>query len=314
MIFFNRANARIASMAWIKVSFVVVLMTNFCLAELSTQKVFEQNCAVCHQLENIKEPIVGPSLVEITHLYKADLEGFLKWCNNPGKKRNDAIDMPSMVHVGDANLTAIHAWILEATKGKKFNPDELKSGDLYGLDFSKLDGPMMQRIFMSDSSPASIAVSIDGKHSLCWDTVSCRMRYVWKGGYIDGFPYWQHNGNAFAKVLGEIYYRSPMDISAGLRIEGMNETPKFKGYKMVDGLPVFSYSIGSIGVSEAILNKNGSLVIQINLKGNDGAVSYPLGDLAKTAFKFSAGKIEDGALVLTAKEAAEFELIFNSKK
>jgi cytochrome c551/c552 len=298
----------------LNICMVLLMMENFCLADLSVKQIFEQNCAVCHQLENAKEPIVGPSLVEITHLYKGDLDGFLKWCNEPGKKRKDAIDMPSMAHVGNANLTAIHAWILEATKGKKFNPNKLRSGDLYGLDFSKLDRPIMQRIFMADSSPASIAVSIDGKHSLCWDTVSCRMRYVWHGGYIDGFPYWQGNGNAFANVIGEIYYRAPKDIKTGLMIEGAKDLPKFKGYQLVNGLPVFSYSIGSIKVSEAIQNKNGNLVIQIKMDSNNKAVSYPLGDLVKTEFSYSAGKVENETLVLTANEAAEFEITINIKK
>ena len=299
---------------WIKVSLAMILFTGISFANPQAKQIFEQNCAVCHQLENAKEPIVGPSLVEIAHLYKDDLAGFVKWCNEPGQKRKDAIDMPSMVHVGDKNLGEIHAWILEATKGKKFAAHKVKSGDLYGLDFSKLKGPIMQRIFLPESSPASIAVSIDGKHSLCWDTVGCRMRYVWQGGFIDGFSYWKGNGNDLAKVIGEIYYRAPMGLASSLKIEGIKEAPKFKGYKMLNGLPIFSYTIGSVEVSESILNKEGSLVIQITLQGNESAVSYPLGDLEKTQFSYSAGKIENGALVLNAKEATEFELTFNLKK
>jgi len=300
-----------------KVPVALVLMTNSSFAAPPAKKVFEQNCMACHQVENKKQPIVGPSLVEISHLYKKDLAGFVKWCNSPGKKRKNAIQMPSMAHVGNKNLEGIHAWMLKATKGKKYVAKKAKKADPYALNKSEASRPRLQRIFLSDSSPASIAVTIDGKHSLCWDTVSCRMRYVWKGGFIDGYPYWERNGNAFANPIGEIYYRAPMELTSSLVNDNFKDTPKFKGYKMVKGLPVFYYSLGSHNVSEAIINRNGSLVIQVKITSNEtieGAVRYPLGDLVKTRLKQSAGKVENGVLVLTAKEAAGFELTFNLKK
>jgi hypothetical protein len=256
--------------------------------------------------------------VEIAHIYRKDVAGFVKWSNAPKKKRKDAIEMPSMAHVGNDNLKLVHAWILNETKGKKFVPEKKnekkKKTDPYARTVSEGSQPSLQRIFLADSSPASIAVTIDGQHSLCWDTVSCRMRYAWKGGYIDGFPYWERNGNSFAKIIGEIYYRAPLDQASGLVGDSIKGAPKFNGYKLVDGLPVFSYSLGSSEVSEAILNRDGSLVIRVKIKTIDDEVKYPLGDLAKTDFKFSAGKIQNGALVLTAKEAVNFELTFNPKK
>jgi cytochrome c551/c552 len=170
---------------WMIASMVLVSMTGCCMAAASAEKVFQQNCMACHQVENKKEPIVGPSLVEIAHIYKKDVAGFVKWCNAPKKKRKDAIEMPSMAHVGNDNLKLVHAWILNETKGKKFVPEKKnekkKKTDPYARTVSEGSQPSLQRIFLADSSPASIAVTIDGQHSLCWDTVSCRMRYAWKG-------------------------------------------------------------------------------------------------------------------------------------
>jgi len=302
---------------WVQAAMVLALMTESSFAAPSAKKVFEQNCMACHQVENKKDPIVGPSLVEISHLYKKNLAGFVKWSNSPGKKRKNAIQMPSMAHVGNENLEAVYVWMLDVTKGKKFVPEKPKKVDPYALNKSESSLPRLQRIFLSDSSPASIAVNIDGQHSLCWDTVSCRMRYVWKGGFIDGYPYWERNGNAFAKLLGEIYYRAPMKQDSSLMNEKFKDPPKFRGYKIVAGLPIFYYSIGSHQVSEAIKNRNGNLVIQVKIQSDEtieGSVRYPLGDLVKTQLKHSAGKIEEGVLVLTAKEAAGFELTFNLKK
>lgn len=284
-------------------------------AEIDAKLLFEQNCMACHQLENKKNPVVGPSMVEIAHLYKGDVAGFVKWCNVPGKKRKDAVQMPSMAHVGKSGLEGIHGWILEATKGKKFVVAKPKRRDRYGV--LDVKGPKLQRIFMKDSSPASIAVTIDGQHSLCWDTVSCRMRYVWMGGFIDGYPYWKGNGNAFAKTIGEIYYRAPMVQASGLVVAGLSNVPVFRGYKMVKGFPVFSYSLGDILVSEAIIDRSGSLVIRVQIegiKGLKGEVRYPLGDLEGSDFSSSKGKLVDGVLVLTAAEAVDFELVFDVKK
>jgi len=70
---------------WMKVPVAFVLMINSSLAAPATKNIFEQNCMACHQVENKKQPIVGPSLVEISHFYKKDLAGFVKWCNSPGK-------------------------------------------------------------------------------------------------------------------------------------------------------------------------------------------------------------------------------------
>lgn len=297
------------------VSGALGLLVDRGIARPDSKLLFEQNCMACHQLENKKKPVVGPSLVEIAHLYKDDVVGFVKWCNVPGKKRKDAVQMPSMAHVGKKGLEGIHGWILEATKGKKFVVKKPKNKDRYAGPVVK--GPKLQRIFLKDSSPASIAVTIDGQHSLCWDTVSCRMRYVWLGGFIDGYPYWKGNGNAFAKTVGEIYYRAPMGQVSGLVGVGGSEAPVFKGYKMVKGLPVFSYSLGGAMVSEAILDRSGSLVIRVRIdsgKGVGGEVRYPLGNLDGSQFRYSKGKLVDGVLVLTAAEAVDFELVFDVKK
>ena len=88
-----------------------VLASTLSLSSLSGQDVkvvFQQNCAACHKVVNDAPPIVGPSLVEINHLYRKKLPEFIQWCKLPGKKRNDAIRMPSMANLGDEQLTAIY--------------------------------------------------------------------------------------------------------------------------------------------------------------------------------------------------------------
>ena len=40
-------------------------------------------------------------------------------------------------------------------------------------------GVRMRRAFMPDSGPASIAVTLPGEQSYCWDAGACRFRYAW---------------------------------------------------------------------------------------------------------------------------------------
>ena len=298
-----------------RIIFALLLGTTISQAAPQTAKQqFELNCLACHQVENKNTPVVGPSLVEMNHLYKDDLKGFIKWCNAPGKKRQNAIQMPSMAHVGDKGLTEIHAWIKEVTKGKKFQPNAPAKKAKPWEVIKDSDKPRLQRIFMPYSSPASMAVTIDGKHSFCWDTVSCRLRYIWDGGYIDGNPYWKGNGSRLANLLGVIYYEAPKDLSAGVTQGDGKTVAQFRGYKLVGGLPEFHYTLGKATVSESYSNKNGGVQVHVKITGAEGKVRYPLGDLAKTNLIYSAGKIINGALELTQKEAASFKMIFNPKK
>lgn len=283
------------------------------VSEAAPKALYQQNCLACHQVENKNTPVVGPSLVEINHIYKNDLKGFIKWCNSPGKKRKDAIQMPSMAHVGDEGLTEIYKWMQEVTKGKKFQPNAPKKSVPVWEVLKDSDKPRLQRIFLPYTSPASMAVTIDGKHSFCWDTVSCRMRYIWNGGYIDGNPYWKGNGNRLANLMGVIYYQAPEKMSSGFTQGGKEVAAQFKGYKMVSGLPEFHYTLGKIKVSESYSNKGGNIQLHVKMKDVQGGIRYPLGDLSKTDLSYSAGKLVNGALELSEKEAASFKLVFKAK-
>ncbi|SHK41429.1 Cytochrome c553 [Rubritalea squalenifaciens DSM 18772] len=292
---------------------IAVLITPLSLSAGNGEQLYKMNCAACHQVENRQQPVVGPSLVEVNHLYAKKPKKYLEWCKEPGKKRKDAIQMPSMAHIPDEDLLDILEYIKTATKGKKFKPEKGVKPDPYKLTGEAAKKPRMQRIFMKDTSPASIAVTIDGQQSLCWDTVSCRMRYAWSGGFIDGYAYWKGNGNDLATPVGEIYYRAPGELRAGLVIAGTETAPKYQGYSVAGGLPTFLYQLGPAKVKETILSKDGKLAIRIQVEGSSAEVRYPLGDLAKTDVTHSAGKLDKGMLVLTASEAKDFTLTFNAK-
>ena len=203
-------------------------------------QLFTTNCSACHLLDQM---VVGPSLVEMRDLYNGKPDDFIKWAIEPQKKRQDAIEMPSMVHVGEEGLRAIYEHVMVISKGAQEKKQQ--SGDPFADSPVQAKRPQIQRIFMPNASPASIAVALDDGLSLCWDAGECRLRYSWNGGFIDGFPYWKGNGSSLAKILGNIRYVEKESPFPG------SEKHKFYGYRIEDGLPVFKYRIGESMVTES---------------------------------------------------------------
>jgi len=205
-------------------------------------QLFTTNCSACHLLDQM---VVGPSLVEIRGLYNGKPDDFVKWSVEPQKKRPDAIEMPSMVHVGEEGLRAIYEHVMSISKGAE--EQEQQTGDPFADSPVQVKRPQVQRIFMPDSGPAAIAVALDDGLSLCWDAGECRFRYSWNGGFIDGFPYWKGNGSRLAKILGNIRY---VEEDSPFPDSGQH---KFYGYRMEDGLPIFKYSLGDRKFTEKVL-------------------------------------------------------------
>src|SRR5690606_1021474 len=110
--------------------------------------------------------------------------------------------------------------------------------------------PYWYRIFMPDSGPASIAVNLDDSIFYCWDAGLCRLRYIWKGDFLDISKPWSIKGDASATVLGEVIYREnrfPLDF-------GSNDVKvEYHGYSLVEGgYPQFYYSVNGVDVYELV--------------------------------------------------------------
>ena len=218
-----------------------------CAADPPAQT-FQIHCSACHAVDHM---LVGPSLVEISGIYRENPEGFVKWCLAPQHKREGVVEMPSMAHLGEPALRGLHGYILAAAAGKT----ELKKteGDPYTVPSAMTRRPQVLRIFLPEASPAAIAVALPGDLSFCFDASECRLRYVWKGGFIDGFPYWKANGSSLAKPDGEVVYREKQFPWVALS-SSSPLPPKFLGYRVgKDGIPSFRYRISSgVTVEETI--------------------------------------------------------------
>ncbi|BDS06919.1 hypothetical protein NT6N_19590 [Oceaniferula spumae] len=211
---------------------------------------FTTNCKACHLPQT---DLVGPSLAEMARLYpKEKREQFIQWCIDPGKKRADKAQMPSMAHIPKKDLVEVHNYILDAAKGLKRMPrakdDPYKNSELY------TKRPRVLRTFIPDTGPASAIIALPTKqlHNVVWDTDQCALRYI-TTGQIDAYPYWKSNGNSEIKP-GEKCFTESQPIFDPKQTQ-------YLGYQLnKDGFPTFLYKVGNVTVSESYSVNNDSIV------------------------------------------------------
>ena len=184
--------------------------------------------------------------------------------------------------------------------------------------------PFLYRIFMDDSGPASIAVSLPKDISYCWDAGSCRLRYAWSGGFLDNTAIWKGHIDANAKILGSIFYRESSEYPIVIGKVDAIPIAVFKGYRFIDKYPEFHYQLNGIDVYELIKPKEDGkgIVRRFRIPKAGNTVWFTSKSLnGSQEFTSSAGKWIDGILKLSPDEAQQFSitmtnysLVFNTRK
>ncbi len=113
--------------------------------------------------------------------------------------------------------------------------------------------PIMYRTFMPNSSPATIAVGLEGGVSYAFDTVPVTIRYAWSGGFVDNSEVFKgHVANQRATIEGDVFYRSDGQFPLRIGDPGRPPNVEFEGYRMVEGRPEFRYTMDGLTVRELI--------------------------------------------------------------
>jgi len=218
--------------------------------QIAEPAAYTTNCKACHLIDQV---VVGPSLVELAELYpRKKRDEFIQWTIQPGRKRDEMPQMPSMAHIPKEQLLEIYDYIKTATVGVK--RIRRPGGDPYAKAPATTQRPRVVRTFVPEASPASLIVALptEKKHNLIWDTAHSRLRYI-SIGKVDNYPYLRSNGNALANI-GEIIYRETEAIFTSKDIH-------YKGYHLSkEGYPSFIYTIGDSKITESISVKNDAII------------------------------------------------------
>lgn len=170
--------------------------------------------------------------------------------------------------------------------------------------------PTMYRTFMPDCGPAGIAVGLLGNVSYCWDAGQCRLRYVWKGDFLDMEENWAGKGNEKAKLVGTVFYRD--STAFPFRIGSADRVPlaDFQGYSTHKRYPTFKYTLDGVAVTERIvpvLEQPGIKKI-MTFTGLDKPLWLIKSDQPNVNIYCNKGRWQGNRLELTPQEAQKFTI------
>lgn len=193
--------------------------------------------------------------------------------------------------------------------GQRATVDLADTGRVPGLSYGTTF-PAISRTFMPESGPASIAVGLEGGHSFNFDAGVSYLRYAWTGGFVDNVKHWRGNGNAYADVVGEIYYRNAVGFPLRVGARDSAQDVRFLGYRLVEGgLPEFRYAVDGAEVREVIRAGDGGVGLHrtFHVRTTEPVRLLTEPD-AGVRFQSSAGRWRGAVLELTPEEARRFTI------
>ena len=176
--------------------------------------------------------------------------------------------------------------------------------------------PYLYRIFMPDASPAAIAVRLPQSLSYCWDAGTCRLRYAWEGEFLDNTAIWKGHKDAYAKILGTVFFHDKTAFPLQINTPGSIPVVKFKGYRLIDRYPEFHYLIDGIDVYELIRSKSdgSGLIRTFRIPQSDKQIWFVVNSGDGVTYRSDAGKWVNGKLKLTADQARTFTITMTKSK
>jgi glucose/arabinose dehydrogenase len=173
--------------------------------------------------------------------------------------------------------------------------------------------PFVQRIFMPDSGPASIAVALPGVHNYCFDAGSCRVRYVWSGPFLDGSAHWRGNGKDLGELGDAPWWTSkafPLllpELQQGA--SGEKAVPQFLGYRLEAGIPEFHYKLGTQDVFQSVRASEKGLEMRFRLPGRQSSLGFLIEKTEEELWSCPVGKKRrGGGFEIPASKGAEFSV------
>jgi hypothetical protein len=180
---------------------------------------------------------------------------------------------------------------------------------------TKLIPPYLYNVYIEGASPAAIAVHLTEDLSYCWDETTCQLRFAWKGDFVDMSDIWKGHFNASAKVPGDIFFRDHINAPIRLGENAVVPVVKYKGYRLINRLPEFHYTLDGIDVFELIRPKadGTGLISNFRIPHTNRVIWFftnPEDDAIE--YEFSKGKFKNGKLRLATAEAKDITITMTS--
>ena len=175
--------------------------------------------------------------------------------------------------------------------------------------------PMVYRTFLPECGPAGIAVGMENGVSYAWDAGPCRLRYAWRGGFLDMAENWAGKGAELAEPAGEIFYQAGPEFPIRIGAPNSLPTAEFRGYSLVDGYPTLRYTLDGIAVAERILPYGETGFRRwFRIEEAPADVWIQLTTPSGVAVAIDKGRKEGDFQRLTPVEAADFTFFVGTEK
>lgn len=147
--------------------------------------------------------------------------------------------------------------------------------------------------------PGAIGVNFGPGLSICWDTTECRLLYAWQGGFLDMTNYWGSPDSGrrtrfgyVPELVGQLIYRAQGDHPLAIFATFTDApAPRYRGYRLVEGVPEFSYALGDALVHVLIEPGDEPMTIRKRYR-IEGADEF---DYFEAGYRFETSKVEDGS-------------------
>ena len=272
-------------------------------------------CINCHDFAGHRSAgdLRGPDMTEMHARIRTDW--LLRWLHEPSRLQPGTAmpaffsDMPAAQAQAKMNAL-VHA--LAAGKTLPLPEGLLDRAQDYRLLVR--DEPVVFRTFIADSSTRSIAVGLPGGVSYVFDAEQCRVRFAWRGEFLDVAPVWTGRGGGQAKALGTKFFTAP--AGQPLRIGNADSEPvvKFRGYRLVDKFPEFQFDVDGVPVRQRVSKAaDNGVTLEFELGPTKGDVWFVAGENAAVNFSSTAGKFESGRLRVPGGASVKFSVRLDGK-
>ena len=270
-------------------------------------------CINCHDYRGInrrKDGVVpAPDIAAAAQTVRS--EWFQRWMHNPSRLQ-PGTSMPQMfleLPPAERELRIAQLWSALYYQEQLPLPKGVLDKRTDGTRIIVNDQPVIFR--MATDTPVgrvdrAINVGIPGGVNFTFDAVSCQLKYVWQGQFLDAGPAWNGRGGNPVRAGNP----GVVGIKSGhtLRLGKADATtkPRFLGYRLEDRLPVFRYALGDATVEQRIEVAKSGVFQRFVITNATDDVFY-VGD-GETRFRCKTGQREGESVRFSRKPNVSFEV------
>jgi hypothetical protein len=271
------------------------------------------SCITCHDYRGInrrKDGVVpAPDLADAGRTIRH--EWFDRWMHDPSRLQ-PGTSMPQMfleVSQQERELRIGQLWSAIFYQDQLPLPKGVLDQQTEGTRIVVKDEPVIFR--MATVTPVgkidrAINVGIPGGFNFTFDAVSCRLRYAWKGPFLDAGPAWNGRGGNPVKAGAETLMAAKTGHAVRIGQSSDPDSLRFLGYRLEESMPVFRYTVDGALVEHRIDISESRIVQRVVVRGPSDDVIY-VGD-RDIPFASKTGQRDMESIRFPKADVVEFEI------